>query len=979
MYLNVRSFYSLLFGTHSIEQLVQEAAIKGVTSLALTDINNVTGTFEFIKACKQAGIKPIAGTEFRNGNRWLYTAIAKNSKGFKEINDFQTLYNLSHSEYPSSPQPMENAFIVYPLGNKAPEDLGENEYIGIRISDLNKIIRTPLLKHQHKLVMQQPVTFTDDKGYELHKRLRAIDNNIVLTKLDERHLAQRDEMMYEPAELLRFYAQYPKIIANTLELAEQCSIEFELKTSKNRKSFTGSMQDDKELLEKYALDGMVQRYGRNNKEAARRVKHELEIIDRLGFAAYFLITHDIVTYTMHRGFYHVGRGSGANSVVAYCLHITDVDPIELDLYFERFLNPKRTSPPDFDIDYSWKDRDEVYAYIFKRYKKECVALLGTVTTFQGNSIVRELGKVYGLPKGEIDEMLDSRDPQSFRNVHTKEIFEYGAMIENFPNHRSIHAGGVLISEEPITQYTALDLPPKGLPVVQWDMYAAEEIGFEKFDILSQRGIGHIQEAVEIIEYNRGEKVDVHNVQQFKKNPKINTFLQTAETMGCFYIESPAMRGLLKKLRCDNYLSLVAASSIIRPGVAQSGMMKEYIKRFHNPDAVEYLHPVMEEQLKETYGVMVYQEDVIKVAHHFGGLDLADADVLRRAMSGKYRGKKEFQAITQKYFDNCRAKGYSDALAKEVWRQIESFAGYSFSKAHSASFAVESYQSLFLKTYYPLEFITAVINNFGGFYTTWVYVQEARRLGGTIHLPCVNRSTMNTKLSGSDIYLGFNLVQGLETKLAEALLKEREQNGPYLNLADFAERTHTGLEQLIILIRTGTLRFTGTGKKALLWEAHALMGKGKRRTEAVVLFSTPTQAYTLPALNYDPLDDAMDEIELLGWPVSVDMFDLLKAKSRGNVTAATMKEHTGKTVKIVGRYITLKHVRTKRGDSMGMGTFYDHEGGIFDTVHFPQSFEKHPYRGAGCYVMEGKVQDDFGYYTLEVTRMQKLEMALGLKD
>ncbi len=294
--------------------------------------------------------------------------------------------------------------------------------------------------------------------------------------------------------------------------------------------------------------------------------------------------------------------------------------------------------------------------------------------------------------------------------------------------RSIHAGGILISEEPVSCYTALDMPPKGFPTTQWDMYTAEEIGFEKLDILSQRGIGHIRESAEIILRNRSIDVDVHAIQKFKNDPKIKEYLKTGETKGCFYVESPSMRGLLQKLKCDDYTTLVAASSIIRPGVARSGMMREYIYRFHNPDKFKYLHPVMKEQLEETFGVMVYQEDVLKVCHHFAGLDLADADTLRRAMSGKYRSKQEMKRIVDKFFSNCREKGYSDELTKEVWRQIESFAGYSFSKAHSASYAVESFQSLYLKAHFPLEFMVAVINNFGGFYRTWVYVHEAKRYG-----------------------------------------------------------------------------------------------------------------------------------------------------------------------------------------------------------------------------------------------------------
>ncbi len=318
--------------------------------------------------------------------------------------------------------------------------------------------------------------------------------------------------------------------------------------------------------------------------------------------------------------------------------------------------------------------------------------------------------------------------------------------------------------------------PKGFPITHFDMYAAEEWGFHKFDVLSQRGLGHIKDCVDLVRENQGKAVNVHDVAKLKTDERVRAQLRSSRCMGCFYIESPAMRGLLRKLRCDNYVHLVAASSIIRPGVAQSGMMREYIQRFHQPNSFEYLHPVFKEHLSETFGVMVYQEDVMKILHHFAGLGLDEADVMRRMMTGKKRSSEAFARLQQKYFDNCAARRYPDALAKEVWRQIESFAGYSFCKAHSASFAVESFQSLYLKTYFPLEFMVAVINNFGGFYSTEFYVHEARMSGATIHAPCVNRSRNLTRIEGKDIYLGMIHVRGLEKQVIQDIEQQQASLG-----------------------------------------------------------------------------------------------------------------------------------------------------------------------------------------------------------
>jgi error-prone DNA polymerase len=1044
MYLNCHSYYSLRYGTISMENLVEEAVMKKAAAIALTDINNSTGIMEFVAVCKEKGVKPIAGIEFRCQDQLLYTGLAKNNEGFRELNEFLSHHNLNNLPLPERAPEFENVFVIYPFSSflrsfsggleyrilnneyRNSNDLHaaaastldrhssfviRHSYIGIRPSDLNPLI---LSRHRcliPRMVLMAPVTFRNDKEYELHRNFRAVDHNVLLSRLEPHQIAAPDEIMRPADELLEICRDFPEIIRNTEKIMDECSIDFDFKACKNKKTFTGDRYDDLVLLEKLAMDGLQYRYGKGHREARRRIRHELGIIDKMGFAAYFLITWDIIRYSMSRGFYHVGRGSGANSIVAYCLRITDVDPIELDLYFERFINPKRTSPPDFDIDYSWKERDEVLDYIFKRYGHAHTALLGAMSTFRDKSIYRELGKVHGLPKGEIDAFLKHPEEAINNNHIIRKINELGEMMADFPNIRSIHAGGVLISEEPITCYTALDLPPKGFPTTQFDMYVAEDIGFEKLDILSQRGIGHIYEAAELVKRNQGISVDVHQVRAFKEDNKVKEQLRNARTIGCFYVESPAMRGLLKKLHCDNYRTLVAASSIIRPGVARSGMMKEYIFRFHNPGKFKYLHPVMEEQLKETYGVMVYQEDVLKICHHFAGLDLADADVIRRAMSGKYRSKKELQRIIDKFFENCRNFGYPEEVTREVWRQIESFAGYSFSKAHSASYAVESYQSLYLKAHYPLEFITGVINNFGGFYSSWVYFNEAKISGANLHVPCVNRSEYKTCIRGKDIFLGFIHVANLEAEVGRMIYDLRFTNDdlrtphpasripnpvsyecPYTSLDDFIQRVPVTLDQLIILIRAGAFRFTGKPKASLLWEAHMLIGKGQsagqirnpesgiRNDEIVncppanpVLFQLHVQKFEMPLLEQNFLADVYDEIELLGFPVTHTYFDLLETKFRGDILAHEMASNVGKTIRMLGLLVTIKYVRTIKREWMHFGTFIDVNGHFFDTVHFPKAVTAYPFRGDGVYLVKGKIVEEFGFPSMNVEKMAKMPL------
>ncbi|WP_430972441.1 DNA polymerase III subunit alpha [Sunxiuqinia rutila] len=970
MYLNNHSFFSLRYGTLSIEELLEQASNMSVESLALTDINTTMGIPDFVKAASSKGIKPVAGCEFRNGDQLLYIGLARNREGLKELNDWLTEHNLQKKEFPAEAPRFNQVYVIYPFSKKH-QKLHDHEFIGVRPDEVNQLLTSPYLSASHRLVILQPVSFTNQSGWHLHKSLRAIDHNTLISKLSPSQSAPASEIMLPPTRLYERFSRYPEIIRNTQKVLDDCNITIDFSSIKNKKVFTHTVSTDKQLLEKLAFEGMIYRYGTNNREARERVRHELNIIFKLNFSSYFLIAWDIIRYSMSRDIYHVGRGSGANSIVAYCLRITDVDPIKLNLYFERFLNPKRTSPPDFDIDYSWRDRDEIQQYIFKRYGKEHTALLGATSTFKGRSIYRELGKVFGLPKEEIDRLI--RDPGNRQNQNkiTEAIEKLAQQMADFPNARSIHAGGILISEEPITYYSALDLPPKGLPTTQWDMYVAEDLRFDKLDILSQRGIGHIKETVEIVRENQGKQVDVHQVNQFFQDKEVKKRLQTAETNGCFYIESPAMRGLLKKLQCNDYLTLVAASSIIRPGVAKSGMMRQYIHRFHHPNGFQYLHPIMKEQLEETYGVMVYQEDVIKVAHHFAGLDLAEADVLRRAMSGKYRSRTEFQRIEDTFFSNCRAKGYPDALSLEVWRQIESFAGYSFSKAHSASYAVESFQSLFLKTYFPLEFMVAVINNFGGFYRPWVYFNEAQRCGAHIELPCVNHSRNETRITGRTIYTGFVFVQNLEQQTISRLVSEREKNGPFQSLADFIERVTIGKEQLTLLIRLGAFRFTQKTKAALLWEGHLLLNKPVPKVKSPSIFQVQERNYQLPKLEQSPLRDAYDEIELLEFPISISLFDLLQTRFRGEVFAKNMLQHVGRKVRMLGRLVTIKYVRTVKKEMMHFGTFVDVYGEFFDSIHFPPSLKQYPFRGDGIYLLLGKVVEEFGYPSLEVEKMAKM--------
>ena len=969
MYINCHSYHSLRYGTIPLDELIGEAIACGVQAMALTDVNTITGIYDFFKGCRKVGIKPLVGIEFRQKNKLHFIGLAKNASGLAEMNRFLTAHNLNGTELPSIAPIFNDVVVVYSMGN-APEALRDFEYIGVRPEELTLLYQQKWKDKLHAMVILQPVVYRTKSEYNLHKILRAIDTNALLSKLIEDDYCKRSDVMLPMADLLDKYLSYPQIVLNTTKIIGECNFEFDFSTPKNRRFYTDSQKSDMLLLRNLSIQGMYRRYGKEHTVARARVEKELKVIDELQFSGYFLITWDIIRYSNSMGFMHIGRGSGANSIIAYCLGITDICPLELDLYFERFLNLNRKTPPDFDIDWSWQQRDIILEYIFNRYGRDHVAFCGTNVEFKYRSIFREVGKVFGLPKEELDMLAKNPMAQHDTNKIVMLVQKYGLMLEKYPNQRSMHSCGILISDKPITNFTTLELPPKGFPIVQFDMHIAEDIGFDKFDILSQRGIGHIDESVRLIEKNQGIRVDIRDTRISKDEATVNQYLATGNTIGCFYIESPAMRGLLRRLKCNNYKTLVAASSIIRPGVAQSGMMKEYIYRHNHPDKFEYFHEVFKEQLGETYGIMVYQEDVIKIALHYGGLAPADGDILRRAMSGKGRSKAALQRVKDNFFTSCQRLGHPHQLSEEIYRQIESFAGYSFCKAHSASYAVESYQSLYLKVYYPVEFMVAVINNQGGFYRTEVYVHEARMSGGVIHNPCVNRSEIEATVYGKDIFLGYMQLQGLPTEIAHNLIAERTAHGKYSSLEDFINRVPIGVEALQILIFIGAFRFTGKTKNELLIKARLILSNYKKENQQPVFLEEPVKEYQLPKLERSVFEDAFDEIELLSFPISCSPFDLLKTKFRGDVMAKNLIQYHKKQVRMLAYLISRKHVPTKRGE-MYFGTWIDANGEFFDTAHFADCLKKYPFHGGGCYLLLGTVEVDYHFPTITIHKMAKM--------
>lgn len=991
MHLHCHSWFSLRYGLMKPRELLAEAKASDITAMALTDINTTSAHWDFVRLATEYGIRPIIGIDFRNkddAGTPIYVGYAHSNDGYAQLCDHLNAHLHAHKPFDFDAPEMTDVSVVYPWSRwkQTKQSLQANEWIGVRPWEQTEL-RLLRSSNNHdipwdRLIAWHTFTFRHKRDWNCHRILRAVDGNVLLSKLPPAQTGHPHDRLLSPADFYQVYAENPEWVKRSEQLLAQCNIDLPVpkkgRSHNNQHTYTASEEEDERLIRALCAEGLAYRYPDHEESVIERMEMELAIIRQQGYLAYFLINWDITSYARSKGYFYVGRGSGANSLVAYLLRITDVDPIELDLYFERFINLYRTNPPDFDIDFSWTDRDDVTQYIFDRFPH--VALVGAYSTFQFRAVIRELGKVFGLPKHAIDQLADGKTSGPEVDEIEAWVLRYAGYLQDYPNSLTIHACGILIADRPLNHFGGTFMPPKGFPTTQFDMVVAEDIGLFKFDILSQRGLGKIRDTIDLIAVHQpavAAQIDIHDMARFKRDPIIQHLLREALAVGCFYVESPAMRMLMRKLRVDNYLGLVAASSVIRPGVSRSGMMRAYIERHRHPERRDDAHPVLFELMPETYGVMVYQEDVIKVAHHFAGLDLGEADVLRRGMSGKFRSREEFAKARDAFHEKAIKRGRDPILVEEVWRQVESFAGYAFAKGHSASYAVESYQSLYLKAHWPLEYMAACINNFGGFYRTEFYVHEARMLGGRIEPPCVNRGNWEACVYPNEaaIVLGFNLARGIQAQVIARIMKERHEQGPYQSLQDFIDRTGIGLEQCLLIIRCGAMRFTDKNPQQLQWEAHFLLGNTKKGSHNVTLFTPDITRFTLPKFEVNELETAFDQIELFGFPLS-SPFRLLTTEAqsiaRQGIRSEVLNECIGQEVAVVGYLVTVKETHTAQRERMCFGCFIDIEGQWLDTVHFPPSLRQYAFRGRGIYWIRGPVKEEFGCIHVEAMEMKKLD-------
>jgi DNA-directed DNA polymerase III PolC len=1014
--LHAHSHYSFYFSTLSIEGLIEAERTPGLSTLALTD-RNLIAAVPFAQACREAGLKPIHGLCLD----CKAVLIAKNNEGLKALYRVSTRHQLSGEKrdctegggraagtVPFSPpdgwmdQGIADIFAGEDLSGVAvfsshPDILSDLLHIvpkGNLYGELapgspdNPRVENFCLRHDLSCLLTSRVSRAGATVREM---------NLAKLLLGMKHLKTAGTLSPEERASIGspFAVAEPdghhEAWENTHRLVEECNAEIPLgKLNFPAYPFVEPGEAPARLRE-VAEEGLRTRYRPDDARARARLEMELEVIARLGYADYFLIVWDLVREGKRLGYPCLGRGSAAASLVVHCLGISPVDPIRYDLYFERFLNPERKSPPDIDVDFGTSRRDDILKYIYTTFGEDRTAMISTITSFSLRGAVREVGKAMGYTETEIGRLskkiphyAHSTDPNNLakefpecRNLplqspEVKRLFSYASALVGFPHAWGIHCGGVIITPKPLTDYLALTRSANGLVITQPDMHPVEAQGLLKMDILGNRSLDVLPTCLKTLEQHDEPKPPVEDIDACAADPTTRALIVSGKTMGCFYIESPAMRQLLLKLGVEDFGELVAASSIIRPGVAESGMMQAYIARHRGREKPNYILPELEALLGSTYGVMVYQEDVIRVAHEIAGMSLGEADSLRRAMSGKSRSHGEMETAVEEFVRRAMARGHPEAQVRELARQMASFAGYSFCKSHSAAFATLSFQVAYLKAHYPAEFMAAVLTCGGGFYPSKAYVSEARRLGITVLPPGIHEAEWEYTGGGGRMRTGFMAVRNMEKSLAERITGEREHK-PFSSFLEFYTRVQPSKEVAQALIDARAFDSFGHPPRILRW---LLEVDGKRTLMPMVAESVEREVlHGLPALGEEtPAERLRREEEALGFPLSGHPAALVRPNHPGILPANRMGEMTGKRVRMLGIIVAAKRVWVKKTKQWMKFLDMEDETDAFEAVVFPRTYEKYAEltREAGPLIVTGIVKDDSGSPTLEVASLAGAE-------
>jgi len=1016
VHLHVHSNHSLLEGVAPVGRLIERAAAWGMGALALTDTGGMYGAIPFYQAARAAGIKPILGVEL-NGTVFL----ARNREGYAELCRLITERGRISGEtsfhgkrnFPGPLQEKRTDDFYIEKGPSADSIVSNNVFIlahdeasiltwharGMRplvalahYGDSASFRRTArgyaLAKRLGlKPVAAIPVYLLEPEQMLLHRVLTAIRLNTTIGALGEDDAAHSGAWFRSPEEMARLYAAWPDALANTGWVAERCNVELPMGKPLFPRSELPSGETAFSYLWQQAFDGARTVYRPLTPRVIQRLQYELDVIHDLGFAPYFLIVWDIVRHARAEGIPIVGRGSAANSLVAHVLGITRADPFKYDLYFERFLNRSRTDCPDIDLDICWRRRDDVIGYVYRKYGMERVAMIATFNTFQARSALRETAKAFGWTDAEIGPIVRRIPHYHASDIRTliaripecrgldvnreplKSILAISETLDGFPRHLSIHSGGLVIAPEPLTRFTPLQCAAKGIQITQYDMHAIEALGLIKMDLLGHRSLTVIDDAVKAVRANRDIALDIEALPD--PDPLTTDCIRAGRTIGCFQIESPAMRSLLKSTGADSTDMLIKTLSLVRPGPSGSGMKQHFIDRHRGREPVTYPHPALETALRDTYGVMLYQEDILKAAHLVADMDLGEADAFRRAMT-KTRDPQHIAAAMKRLCEKAVANGVASEQAESIGALMANFAEYSYCKAHASTYGEIAYQCAYLKAHFPAEFFAGVLSNRGGFYHPAVYIEEARHCGVSILPPDVNASQWPYTAEDGALRVGFIEIRQLAYSAVKAILDARA-DGPFDSFADLIQRTCIAPSDAETLIQAGACDGLGETRPEMIWTLKTLARSVPPGGNGAWL---PMNIRTMPAPhrpNYARRKKSDDEWASLGLLVTTHPLEYYAPATvhRAVVASNDLAAYTGKTVSMLGWLIAERRVGLKGRGVMKFLTLQD-MGGVFEGVLFPKAYERYGrlLTSQGPYLLTGGIQEENGCHSLIVEKLER---------
>jgi DNA-directed DNA polymerase III PolC len=1035
--LHTHSWYSLLEGVSSPEALLRRAAALGYEALALTDTNNLYGAVAFAELARTLGVRPLLGACLRQERSRCVALIAERS-GYRSLCRILSRLHLParHFDGPGS-EPARLADLIAAdadglhvlvddvvLAERLREPLGPRLWLEVVRPPRSARHERELLEFGRRLglapVASTAAHFAAPADYPTFRLATAVRQLTLLECLPARFSITPEHHFVAPDTLRQRFADLPEAVRNTDLLAEQLRSDVLPREVILPQPRLPRDVEAAHYLGRLCERGLRRRSLGDSLAARQRLREELAVIEAGNLAGYFLVVRDIARHARRQRHSMALRGSAGNSLVCFLLEITDVDPLRFDLPMERFLHPGRTDLPDIDLDFDWKVRDDVLAHVFRRWGPRHTAMISTHQFLQPRSAFREAAKAHGLSNDQVSRLLESfldrledllggpdatqsvGDSAPTRSVGTRippgfplererwpRILQDARRLLGRPQHLSIHPGGVVITPRPVEDYVPLQLAPKGIIITQFEKDAVEHIGLVKIDLLGNRALGTVDEATRITGCGLriADSLDaIRNPQSAIRNPHdpaTLALLRRGDTLGVNQLESPAMRHLLIQMQPRGLMDVVQALALIRPGVGSAGMKEFFVRRRRGVDAIRRGYPSLDALLTETEGLMIYEDDALRVIHLLTGLSIPDADRFRKRVT-KHRTEEEARVLGEEFRQLCLRSGVPEAVALEQWPYLARFNYYTFCKSHAVSYGLIAWTAAYLKAHHSQVFWTAALNNNQGMYPRRVYVEAIKRAGIDLRLPCVNRSEGPFTVEGPAIRTGLDAVATLDEQLRATLLADRRRNGPYRDLADFRRRVQPGPEALAVLIRCGALDFTGQTRPVLFLEADLqdnTQGSGVRGQESGVrsqesggrdqkngwLFpdswSLTADSWGWRPADYEVRRRILDEWQTLGFVVGPPAFALFRAGlPSGLVGSRVLPDHVGRTVRVAGLVAAARYTTTVDGRAMQFITLEDEEG-LIEVTLFPGNCLPVPYLTLGPYLATGSVERQFDVVTV----------------